>query len=266
VTPDTLSVPDEALLRVEGLTVRFGGVVANDDITLWCREGNITALLGPNGAGKTTCFNAISGMQEISAGNITFAGRDITRQPAHRRARLGIGRTFQNVAVVPEMSLIENVMIGADRFRGYGAGAAACSLPWVRRTDRRIRLVAAAALGVVGLSEVGHLPASALPFGGLRRLELARALALGPRLLLLDEPGSGLDASASADLADALREMRSAWGVTILVVEHDLRFVRRVADDAFVLDFGQLLAGGPIEPVLHHPAVIQAYLGVHATT
>ena len=264
MTSATLSPPDDALLRVEGLTVRFGGVVANDNVSLWCREGSITALLGPNGAGKTTCFNAISGVQEINAGRVVFAGRDVTGFPAHRRAGLGIGRTFQNVAVVPEMSVIENVMIGATRFRRYGAAAAACSLPWVRRADRQVRRVASTALRVVGLEELSELPASALPFGALRRLELARALALGPRLLLLDEPGSGLDMAGSAELGDALREIQRTWRVTILVVEHDLRFVRRVADDAFVLDFGHLLVGGPVDAVLHDPAVVEAYLGTHA--
>lgn len=260
-----MTPPNDAVLLVEELTVRFGGVVANDAVTLRCREGNITALLGPNGAGKTTCFNAITGAQEISGGRIHFAGRDVTRFPAHRRARLGMGRTFQNLAVVPELSVAENVMIGATRFRHYGAWAALCALPQVRRTDRELAAIGSAALQAVGLLAVRELPAASLPLGGLRRLEIARALALGPRLLLLDEPGAGLDTSESAELAEALRQIRSTWGVSILVVEHDLSFVRRVADEAFVLDFGVLLAGGPICEVLDHPAVIGAYLGTEVT-
>jgi ABC-type branched-subunit amino acid transport system ATPase component len=177
-----------------------------------------------------------------------------------------MGRTFQNLAVVPELSVLDNVTIGATRFRRYGAWAAVWALPRVRRNDRLLSAIAVAALKVVGLLEVSDVPAASLPLGALRRLELARALALGPRLLLLDEPGAGLDTSESAELAEALRDIRATWGVTVLVVEHDLSFVRRVADEAFVLDFGVLLAGGPIGEVLEHPTVVGAYLGTHVTT
>jgi branched-chain amino acid transport system ATP-binding protein len=264
MTSTTTTPPRDPLLLVEGLTVRFGGVVANDNVTLWCRDGAITALLGPNGAGKTTCFNAITGAQEIGAGRITFGGADITRAPAHRRARLGMSRTFQNLNFVPGMSVRENVKIGAARFRRYGAGAAALALPRVRRTDRYIDSIATAALHAVGLTEAADLRAESLPYGAIRRLELARGLASGPRLLLLDEPGAGLDTAETADLTEALQNIRDTWGVSILVVEHDLSLVRRVAEEAFVLDFGVMLAGGPIAEVLHDPAVVGAYLGSHA--
>jgi branched-chain amino acid transport system ATP-binding protein len=253
--------PPGVLLHVEGVTVRFGGLLANNNVQLWCREGAITALLGPNGAGKTTCFNVITGAQQAECGRVRFAGQDVTGLPAHTRARLGMGRTFQNLAVVDELSVLENAIIGASRFRRYGAVVAALGLPMVGRSDRRQAEIAALALRVVGLGGLADVPAGSLPYGLRRRLEIARALALAPRLLLLDEPAAGMDSTETAELADALRAARDQWGITILVVEHDLDLVRRAAEDAFVLDFGVTLAGGRLEDVLKDPAVIEAYLG-----
>jgi branched-chain amino acid transport system ATP-binding protein len=256
--------PTAPLLDVEGVVVRFGGVVANHEVAMWCREGSITALLGPNGAGKSTLFDVITGARRPDAGRLSFAGIDISGLPVQARARLGMGRTFQNLAVVRDLSVLENVVIGASRFRNYGPVSALLALPVVRRTDRRFTEMAQQALDLVGLGRTADLMAGSLPYGDLRRLEIARALMLGPRLLLLDEPAAGMDSTETDELAGALSEIRDRWGVTILVVEHDLGLVRKVAEEAFALDFGVLLAGGPRDEVLHHPAVIDAYLGAKA--
>lgn len=253
--------PRDAILSIDGVTVQFGGVTANNDVRLWCREGKITALIGPNGAGKTTCFNVICGEQRPTAGTITFLGEDVTHSPIHERARLGMGRTFQNLAVMGELSVLDNVRVGASRFADYGPIAAMLGLRRVSRSDRTMTEIAYRALECVGLTELAQTEASALPYGDLRRVELARALCLGPKLLLLDEPAAGLDSAEGADLAAALRGIRDHWGTSILIVEHDLELVRSLADEVFVLDFGVVLAGGPTAEVLNDPLVIEAYVG-----
>jgi branched-chain amino acid transport system ATP-binding protein len=249
------------MLEVSGVTVRFGGVVANDGVSITCRPGVITALLGPNGAGKSTLFNVITGAQRPNGGRIVFDGADITRRPADARARLGIARTFQNLAIVDAVSVLENVEMGAARFRTYGLIAGSLRLSRSRREDRLLRDIAWRALDVTGLATVAHQPAGSLPYGHLRRLELARALALGPRFLLLDEPTAGMDQAETEELGRALLTLRRQWGLTILVVEHDLSLVRQVAEDGWVLDFGQVLAGGPLDDVLRDDKVVAAYLG-----
>lgn len=255
-----------ALLEVDGVTVRFGGVVANNNVSFSCREGSITALLGPNGAGKTTMFNVISGQQRITAGAVHFAGKDVTTAPSYARARMGMGRTFQNLSVVGELTVLENVRVGASRFSSYGVGSAILGLPNVARADRLTTDIARQAIDTVGLSDLAGAQASSLPYGDLRRLELARALCLSPRLLLLDEPAAGLDNTESRDLVRAIRGIRDHWGVTVLLVEHDLELVRTVSEYAYVLDFGTLLAGGPTRDVLNDPAVVAAYVGHSSST
>jgi branched-chain amino acid transport system ATP-binding protein len=249
------------LLGVEEVTVRFGGVVANNQVTMSCRPGAITALLGPNGAGKSTLFNVITGAQRPNEGGIFFEGNDITGLPAHGRARLGIARTFQNLSVVHSVSVLENVEMGAARFRRYGSAAGLLALPISRRQDRILREIAWRALETTGLAAVAHRPAGDLAYGDLRRLEIARALALGPRVLLLDEPTAGMDRAETEELGAALLALRDQWALTILVVEHDLALVRQVAQDAWVLDFGTVLAGGPLGQVMRDKNVISAYLG-----
>ena len=257
--------PHQALLDVEGVTVRFGGVVANNNVSIWCRDSTITALLGPNGAGKSTLFDVITGARRPESGTLIFDGQDVSKAPVHVRARDGMGRTFQNLAVVRDMSVVENVMLGASRFRNYGIVSALLGLPKVRRTDRALKALAEKALEIVGLKGEADLLAGSLPYGDLRRMEIARALTIGPKLLLLDEPAAGMDQAETADLSSALIQIRDQWGLAILVVEHDLDLVRKVAEDAFVLDFGVILAGGPVEEVMTNPAVIAAYLGAAHT-
>ena len=251
----------DALLEVSGVTVRFGGVVANREVSISCREQAITALIGPNGAGKSTLFDVITGARRPAAGRLLFAGEEITKEPVTARARLGIGRTFQNLSVAREMSVLDNVAIGAARFRRYGAISALLGLPRVRRSDLAVERLAFRALSVLGLEAVASWPAGSLPYGHLRRLEMARALMLAPRILLLDEPAAGMDQAETEELAKALSAMRDRLGITLLFVEHDLDLVRTIAEDVFVLDFGTVLASGPLDEVMTNPDVIAAYVG-----
>ena len=269
VSHQTISTPAKSdgldqseLLAVEDVTVRFGGVVANDGVSLTCRQGEITALLGPNGAGKSTLFDVITGARRPAAGRVMFKGVDVTTRSAHERARLGMGRTFQNLSVARELTVFENVLLGSARFRSYGPVAALLALPRVRRNDRMLEDITVRALEVVGLTGVADLPAGDLPFGDLHRVEIARALAMAPTLLMLDEPSAGMDRAETLQLAEALLKVRDRWDISILVVEHDIEFVRILAQQAYVLDFGQLIAGGPIDSVLENPRVRAAYLGV----
>jgi branched-chain amino acid transport system ATP-binding protein len=251
----------DVLLEVSGVTVRFGGVVANREVSISCREHAITALIGPNGAGKSTLFDVITGARRPAAGRLFFAGDEITRAPVTARARLGIGRTFQNLSVAREMSVLDNVAIGAARFRRYGAISALLGLPRVKRSDAAIERLSRRALSVLGLEAVASWPAGSLPYGHLRRLEMARALMLAPRILLLDEPAAGMDRAETEQLAKALSALRDRLGITLLFVEHDLDLVRTIAEDVFVLDFGTVLASGPLDEVMADPDVVAAYVG-----
>jgi branched-chain amino acid transport system ATP-binding protein len=253
-----------SLLEAEGVTVRFGGVAANNGVSFWCTKGQITAVIGPNGAGKTTLFNAITGARLPDAGEITFLGQRVERMPAWKRARMGMARTFQNPALIPTATVLENVMIGASRYLRYGSLSAFLRLPRVATTDRELARIAQWALRATGIHEAQNRLAGNLPYGLVRRVEIARAIALGPELLLLDEPAAGMDHLETEELADLLVRTRDQWGLTILLVEHDLSLVKAVADRAFVLDFGEVIASGAVESVLHDPKVMEAYLGPHA--
>jgi len=250
-----------AILESRGLTVRFGGVVANDKVSVSCATGAITALIGPNGAGKSTFFDVVTGGRRPDEGSVLFNGQDITRASRVRRATLGMGRTFQNLQVVRSMTVLENVMVGTFRYHDYGLLAAMFGTPRVQRSERELKTIALRALRTVGLEQIAHRPLDGLPYGDLRRIEIARALALGPKLLMLDEPAAGMDREETDDLAGAVREISRRWEVSVLVVEHDIPFIRAVADDVYVLDFGRILAGGEATEVLSNPTVVEAYLG-----
>jgi branched-chain amino acid transport system ATP-binding protein len=249
------------LLSVQGVCVRFGGIVALDGISFEVAAGQICGLIGPNGAGKTTLFNCLSRLYTPQQGTIRFDGRPLLSESRHRIARIGIARTFQNLALFRTMSVLENVMIGAhSRARG-GFLADALALPAVACEERRLRARAMALVEEFGLGGVSRAPVSALPFGTQKRVELARALASEPRLLLLDEPAGGLNHEEVDQLRAEILGIRDRRKVTVLLVEHHMNLVMRVSDQVVALNFGRKIADGPPGAVQRDAEVIRAYLG-----
>jgi len=253
--------PDSALLRVSGVTVRFGGIVALDNVSFDVRRGEIAGLIGPNGAGKTTLFNCLSRLYNWQQGSIEFDGTALADVRRHRIAELGIGRTFQNLALFRTMSVRDNIKVGAHcRSRG-GFLANALRLPVTRREEPKVGERTDRLIELLELGTVADIPAADLPFGTQKRVELGRAIAAQPSLLLLDEPAAGLNHLEVETFIELIRRIHEELSLTILLVEHHMNLVMRVSDRVFVLDFGRKIADGTPEQIQSNREVIRAYLG-----
>ncbi|MFN3658012.1 MAG: ABC transporter ATP-binding protein [Pseudolabrys sp.] len=250
------------MLAVEGVTISFGGLVALADVSFQARPGEIVAIIGPNGAGKTTLFNIISGLYAPSSGRVKLAGEDVTRMPPHILARRGLSRTFQNLQTFFRMSAVENVMVGRHLHEKRNVIAHLFTLPSVLAQNRATRAKAEELLAFVGLDGVTDRQAGGLPYGALRRLEIARALATEPKVLLLDEPAAGCNPVETAEIDDVIQKI-AASGVTVVLVEHDMKLVMKISHRIHVLDYGRTIAEGTAAEVRTNERVIAAYLGKH---
>jgi branched-chain amino acid transport system ATP-binding protein len=258
-----MSVSGAPLLAVEGLGIRFGGLRAVHDVGFSLRAGEIVSIIGPNGAGKTTLFNMISGLYTPESGRVTLDGADVTGMSPHHLARRGLSRTFQNLQIFQAMSVLENVMSGFHLQERGAVLADLLGLPGARARTRRVEAAARALLARVGLERAAEREAGSLSYGSLKRLEIARALALSPRVLLLDEPAAGCNAVETGEI-DHLIEEIAREGIAILLVEHDMKMVMRISNHIVVLDHGEKIAEGDPAAVSRHPRVVEAYLGVQA--
>ena len=255
---------DDALLSVRGVTVKFGGIVALDAVTFDVPRGGVCGLIGPNGAGKTTLFNCLSRLYQYQEGDILYEGRSITRTPVHEMAGLGIGRTFQNLAMFRTLSVERNVMIGAHCRSKAGFAASALGLGGVEAEEDSLRERAARIMDYLKLTPHRDRLVADLPFGIQKRVELGRALAADPKLLLLDEPAAGLNHEELSSLGDLIRDIRDRLGITVLLVEHHMSLVMSVSDKVVALNFGRRIAEGTPAEIQRHPDVIAAYLGAPA--
>jgi branched-chain amino acid transport system ATP-binding protein len=261
-TPAAGSERSAHALEVEGLTLSFGGVRALAGVSFEVEEGSITSVIGPNGAGKTSLFNAISGFYRPDAGTVRVFGRDVGRLHAPRRAALGLARTFQNIALFRGMTVLDNIKLGRHAHMRTNLLDALFYLGRARREEVALRgEVEERIIDFLEIDHIRHAPVAALPYGLRKRVELARALAMRPRILMLDEPVAGMNREETEDMARFILDVKEEWGVTILMVEHDMGMVMDVSDHVVVLNFGQVIARGQPEEVQRDPQVVAAYLG-----
>jgi branched-chain amino acid transport system ATP-binding protein len=249
------------LLEVDDVSIRFGGLTALDSVTFDIREGEILGLIGPNGAGKTTCFNVLTGVYQATSGQVRFDGNTLGKRKRHQITRLGIARTFQNIRLFRSMTVLENVMVGADAHSKVGFWDALLRTPRHRHTEQESTARAKELLKIVGITARHDELAANLSYGDQRRLEIARAMATGPKLLCLDEPAAGFNPAEKQRLMELIRKVRDQ-GFTVLLIEHDMRLVMGVTDRIVVLEFGRKIAEGVPAEIRDNPAVIAAYLGV----
>lgn len=255
------SAATDTLLSVQDVSVHFGGIIALDGVSFDIPAGQVVGLIGPNGAGKTTLFNCISRLYNVNSGDILFEGQSILESPVHKMSALGIGRTFQNLALFTNLSVLDNVMIGGHPTGKTDYISNALHLPWTRREERELRDRAMEVLRFVGLQETALQLIGGLPFGVQKRLEIARALMSRPKLLMMDEPAGGLNHNELSDLVATIRKIRDEFGTTVLLVEHHMGLVMEVSDKVVALSFGKKLAEGAPREIQEHPDVIEAYLG-----
>ena len=256
---------DNPLLQITRLSKHFGGLPALAEVSFGVEKGQVTALIGPNGAGKTTLINCLTGVISPDHGEIWFDGKNLAGLPAHRIARLGVSRTFQNLRIFPRLSVLDNVLCGLTAQAGDSMLQALLRPPGLRHRERRLRLAAMEALDTFGLADKAELPAGVLPYGDKKRLEMARAFVSQPVLTLLDEPVAGLNPEETARIAGLIRQMRLS-GKTMVLVEHDMELVMGVSDHVVVLDGGSRIAAGSPDEVRTNPLVLEAYLGRMSAT
>jgi branched-chain amino acid transport system ATP-binding protein len=250
-----------AVLEVRNTGIRFGGLVALNDVNINVPEWEIVGLIGPNGAGKTTLFNCIMGLYQPNTGTVTYRGRDISLLPTHRRVALGVGRTFQNIGLVKGLTVLQNCLLAQHARIGYGPISALVGSPMSFGEERRLKRNAMEVLDFLGLGGLAGSHLDGLPYGTLKLIEIATVLATDPDLLLLDEPSSGMGPDEAHELGERLIELRKNLNLTVLMIEHHVPLVVGVCDYVYCLNFGQILAEGQPEEVKNHPEVVAAYLG-----
>ena len=249
------------MLQVDHLTLKFGGLIANNDVSMQVQEGKITGLIGPNGAGKTTTFNIITGNYRPDSGEVIFDRKDITGRPTHKIVELGIARTFQNIRLFSNLSVEDNVKIGLHNQERYSAITGVLRLPWYWSREKAAHERALELLSLFGMADLADHQAGSLPYGAQRRLEIVRALATNPSLLLLDEPAAGMNPSETAELMENIVKIRDTFQIAVMLIEHDMKLVMGICEGICVLNFGQVIAKGTAEEIQSNPAVIEAYLG-----
>ena len=253
-------------LEVEGIDLRFGGIHALRGVSFAAAPGQITAVIGPNGAGKTSVFNTISGFYRPAAGRIVLGGQDITQVPVHRRAGMGLARTFQNIALFRGLTVLENIKLGGHHTLGAGLFSAMTGGRRAREEEDALRAeIEERVITFLEIDHIRHRSVDALPYGLQKRVELARALAMRPRVLMLDEPVAGMNREETEDMARFILDVQEEWGVSVLLVEHDMGMVMDISSHVVVLNFGQVIATGTPAEVRRHPLVVEAYLGAEAT-